>query len=110
MLHITNGEATRVPLERSGVPGVIRSWDDVLHEGPVVLAAGDEWWRVRVRYLAAAGYGDEEQMLSDFRDRGDALDAAPAHDEVVLWFEHDLHDQLLLVHHLWWLSRQPPGA
>ena len=48
-------------------------------------------------------------MLRDFREHGDPLDGAAAHDEVVFWFEHDLHDQLLLVHHLWWLSRQPPG-
>ncbi len=109
MLHITNGEATRQPLERSGVPGLMVSWDDVLHEGPVVLAAGEEWWRVRARYLASVGYGDEQQMLRDFREHGDPLDGAAAHDEVVFWFEHDLHDQLLLLHHLWWLSRMPPG-
>jgi len=110
MLHITNGEATRYPLERSGVPGTMRSWDDVLHEGPTPLAWGDEWWRVRARYLASAGYGDEEQMLRDFRDRGDALSMAHEHDEVVFWFEHDLYDQLLLIHHLWWLANFRPAS
>ena len=110
MLHVTNGNATRAPLERSGVPGTMRSWDDILHEGPTPLAGGEEWWRVRAHYLASAGYGDEEQMLRDFRDRGDALSTAHEHDEVVFWFEHDLYDQLLLVHHLWWLSRYRPAA
>src|SRR4051812_4866328 len=111
MLHITNGDATRTPLEHSGVPGTMRSWDDVLHEGPTPLAAGEEWLRVRARYLASAGYGVEEEMLRDFRAKGDALEAAAAHDEVVLWFEHDLHDQLLLIHHLWWLSlHRPPST
>lgn len=104
MLHVTNGEATRGPLQRSGVPGTMVSWDDVLHDGPTPLATGDEWIRVRARYLASVGYGDEDEMLRDFRARGDPLDAAGEHDEVVFWFEHDLYDQLLLIHHLWWLS------
>jgi len=40
MLHVTNGEATKWPLERSGVPGVVASWDDVLHQGPTPLGSG----------------------------------------------------------------------
>jgi hypothetical protein len=78
MLHITNGEATRDPLERSGVPGVVRSWDTVFYED---------------RHMPP---------------REDALADAGAHDEVVFWFEHDLHDQLLLIRHLWWLAQ--PGT
>ena len=107
MLHITNGGATQTPLERSGVPGAIASWDDVLHEGPTPLVSGDDWLRARVRYLASAGYGDEEEMLRDLRAKGDPLEEAGRHEEVVFWFEHDLHCQLLLVHHLWWLARHP---
>jgi hypothetical protein len=107
MLHITNGEATKMRLEPSGVPGEFLSWDDVLHEGRTPLASGEEWWRVRAHHLGSAGYGSEEEMLRHFRDRGDPLDAARRHDEVVFWFEHDLYDQLLLLHHLWWLSNQP---
>jgi hypothetical protein len=110
MLHITNGGATRQPLEQSGVPGTIVSWDDVLHEGPTPLVSGDEWLRVRVRYLASAGYGDEEEMLRDFRAQGDPLEEAASHDEVVFWFEHDLHCQLLLIHHLWWLAQHRPST
>ncbi len=109
MLHLTNGESTRMGLEPSGVPGTVVSWDDLLHEGPTPLAVGEEWLRARIGYLASAGYGDEEEMLRDFRAKGDPLDLAAAHDEVVFWFEHDLHDQLLLVHHLWWLSAHAPA-
>ena len=110
MLHIVNGGATQQPLEQSGVPGTIVSWDDVLHEGPTPLVSGDEWLRVRARYLASAGYGDEDEMLRDFRAKGDPLDAVAAHDEAVFWLEHDLHCQLLLIHHLWWLARHPPSS
>src|SRR5262245_27716030 len=107
MLHITNGGATQQPLEQSGVPGTIVSWDDVLHEGPTPLATGEEGLRVRVRYLASAGYGDEDEMLRDFQAKGDPLDVAASHDEVVFWLEHDLHCQLLLIRHLWWLAQHP---
>src|SRR3954463_10054670 len=85
MLHITNGDATRMPLERSGVPGTFVSWDDLLAEGPAPLALGEEWGRVRARYLASAGYGDEDEMLRDFRAKGDPLEEIAAHDEVVFW-------------------------
>ena len=107
MLHITNGESTRQGLERSGVPGAFASWDDVLYEGPTPLATGDAWVRARAAYLASAGYADEEAILQAFRANGDPLDAAGDHKEVVFWFEHDLHDQLLLIRHLWWLSTGP---
>jgi hypothetical protein len=105
VLHITNGESTRFGLEPSGVPGVIRSWDDVLYEGRIPLATGDAWVRERAAQLAAAGHGSEEEMLARMRATADPLDAAGEHDEVVFWLEHDLHDQLLLMRHLWWLSR-----
>ena len=104
MLHITNGDSTRLGLEPSGVPGVFRSWDDVLHEGRIPLATGELWVGERARQLAAAGYGTEEEMLAHMRAKGDPLDAAGEHDEVVFWFEHDTYDLLLLLRHLWWLS------
>jgi hypothetical protein len=61
--------------------------------------------RERAAQLAAAGFGTEQDLLASMRAMGDPLDAAGDHDEVVFWFEHDLHDQLLLMRHLWWLSR-----
>ena len=45
--------------------------------------------------------------------RAASWDAALAgyadHDEVVLWFEHDLFDQLLLIRHLDWFGRRNRG-
>ena len=110
MLHIVNGDSTRMGLEPSGVPGTIVSWDDLLSEGPTPLASGDAWMRVRAHYLGSAGYGDEAEILRDFHAKGDPLDAIAGHDEAVFWFEHDLHDQLLLIHHLWWLAQHPPPS
>jgi len=109
VLHITNGESTKSVLERSGVPGRFSSWDDILHEGPTPLVSGDEWLRIRARYLASAGYGTEEEMVRDFRVKDDALEKLADEDEVVFWFEHDLYDQLLLIRHLWWIGARGAG-
>ena len=73
MLHITNGEATKMPLEQSGVPGRFFSWDDILHDGPTPLVSGDEWLRIRAKYLASAGYGDEDDIYASYAGK-DALE------------------------------------
>ncbi len=105
ILHVTNGDSARVVLEQSGVPGTVIAWPDVLHEGPTPRASGEEWIRVRSRYLASAGYGEPgaslDEVLREYRRRDAALDSYAAHDEIVFWFEHDLFDQLLLIRHLW---------
>ncbi len=38
------------------------------------------------------------------------MDKYPEYEEVVLWFEHDLFDQLLLIRHLDWFARHGLGA
>src|SRR5258708_8938107 len=104
ILHVTNGDSARVLLERSGVPGTVIAWPDVLHDGPVPLVTGEEWILTRSRYLASAGGGSLEDIL-DYDRRGDAaLESSADHEEVVFWFEHDLFDQLLLLRHLWWMG------
>ena len=108
MLHITNGGATKAPLERSGIPGRFFSWDDILHDGPTPLHSGDEWLRVRAKYLASAGYGEEADFLTTYAGK-DELERLDGEDEVVFWFEHDLYDQLLLIRHLWWIDTKGRG-
>lgn len=105
MLHITNGDATRIGLERSGVPGRYVSWPDILYEGPTPLTSDrEEWRRVRVAYLSDGGYADTASLADQYA-RGDAALASwVQQDETVFWFEHDLYDQLLLIHHLAFLS------
>jgi len=108
ILHVTNGDSARVLLERSGLAGTFIAWPDILHEGPTPLLDGEEWIKVRSRYLVSGGYapGGEavDGMLSGYRARTAALESYPDYDEVVFWFEHDLFDQLLLMRHLWWLG------
>jgi hypothetical protein len=52
---------------------------------------------VRARYLAERGYGSPIKLIHDFARRDAELRRATDADEVVLWFEHDLYDQLQLL-------------
>jgi hypothetical protein len=103
MLHLTNGTAVVPAMREAGVAGLIVPWDDVLHEGPVPagLAPGALRER-RAEFLAACGWGSVDAIGRRLAERDAALERAlappsPASrpvDEIVLWFEHDLFDQL----------------
>ena len=97
MLHITNGDCAVAVLSRV-VSGIFLPWRDVLHEGPV--RAGlllEELSRERADFIANAGWGAAPKVLEQFQTRDAAFRRAGEHDEIVLWFEHDLYDQLQLI-------------
>ena len=52
---------------------------------------------MRGEYLASRGFGKPIKILHDFASRDAAFRRAGESPEVVLWFEHDLYDQLQLV-------------
>jgi hypothetical protein len=106
MLHLTNGDGAATPLRRSGLAGDVIVWADVLHEGPAPPEHGEAWRRVRSEFLCRLGYGEVGEVLAQYARSEAALDRYHEHDELVLWFEHDLFDQLLLARHLHWLGTQ----
>ncbi len=108
-LHLTNGDVAAELLRRSSVGGTVLPWRDVLHEGPVpggkTLA---ELSGVRARYLAEdCGFAPYRQVLRELRERDAALEESSRYDEVVLWFEHDLYDQLQILQLLAWFADTP---
>jgi hypothetical protein len=108
-LHVTNGDCTAETLS-GAVPGEIAVWAEPLHEGPVPYSASPEEWRqVRAHHYAARGWGTVAENESRLASWDAALDRCTEFDEVVLWLEHDLFDQLLLIRHLNWLSRRNLG-
>jgi hypothetical protein len=95
-LHITNGDCAAGTL-RSFLSDPVLVTCDVLHDGPAPLVDGDAWHETRARFLTdavEASYDETRASLARF-DR--TLVDAAADDEIVLWFEHDLFDQLLLI-------------
>src|SRR5512132_3595785 len=98
LLHVTNGESAGNTLRQTALGGAVLSWQDVLHEGPVPAVPAHELRRVRARFLADCGWGRQQALLSSLerRDR-QLLEALRDNLQVVLWFEHDLYDQLQLL-------------
>jgi hypothetical protein len=97
-LHITNGDAVVYLFRKAGILGTHVGWRDSLNDGP--LPAGlslEETSALRARYLAARGYGNAIKLFHDFSKRDAQLRKAPEVDEIVLWFEHDLYDQLQIL-------------
>ena len=99
-------------MRQAGIDGAMVAWDDVLHEGPVPTGLNPSALRERrAGFLASCGWGSAEAISRKLADRDEALeralvtapDVAPI-DEIVLWFEHDLYDQL---HILQILDRLP---
>lgn len=107
MLHVTNGDAAVAVLARA-VDGEFLPWRDVLHEGPVHAGlALDALSRRRAAFIASAGWASLADVQKQFAERDAALRGAGRHDEVVLWFEHDLYDQLQLIQLLDWFAAHP---
>lgn len=108
MLHVTNGDHAAEAIRAAGVPGSILPWRDVLHEGPVPAGlALAELSRVRAEFIASRGWASPADAERSFRERDEALAAARTEDEIVLWFEHDLYDQLQLIQVLDEAARLP---
>jgi hypothetical protein len=97
-LHVTNGDSTSSTLERTSLGGSALPWRDVLHEGPLPLAPRPAFLDARAAFLAATGWDSQASLAAAFRARDEELlGALRAGRPVVLWFEHDLYDQLQLL-------------
>ena len=109
-LHVTNGDSVAGSLCEVGVAGELLPWRDVLHEGPVPCGLSAQALReVRARFIAEEGWGDFDSVLRDFCERDAALERWREFDEVVLWFEHDLYDQLQLAQLFDFFDRHDSG-
>lgn len=87
------------------LPGTLLAWKDVLHEGPVAATASlRELSAMRASYLAKAGYGNAIKIYHEFEKRDRIMDRCADFGEIVLWFEHDLYDQLQILQVLHVLS------
>ena len=107
MLHIVNGESTASTLRESSVTGEVFSFRDALIDGPTPAGLSDqEWRRTRSAHLSESygvGLNSCEQDLSS---QDAALHSFLQHEEVVLWFEHDLFCHVNLFYLLNWFAQQ----
>jgi hypothetical protein len=103
IVHVCNGDSTADSLSLADLPGEIRVWADALDQGPVLPVSDEEHWRRRGEFWASRGFRDGAGRLAAF-DHG--VDEAAGAEELILWFEHDLFDQLALIRLLARLARR----
>ena len=118
--HVANGSSTTATIEAASLPGTRSIWADPLYEGPVPPDLSDEELvAVRVRYLAGpgdstwgtwAGTAPALDPVNDLREWRAVIERHDSYDELVLWFEHDLFDQLNLIQLLTWIREHVPAA
>jgi hypothetical protein len=109
-LHVANGTATTSLLEAAGIPGRRSVWADPLYEGPVPDLGDEQLIEVRARHLAAAYGISVPTMASELAAWRRAIAERIDYDELVLWYEHDLFDQLNLIQLLPWIGEHVPPS
>ncbi len=99
ILVITNGDSAASAIQSTDLENEhVLPWRDVLYEGPVPENVGDAVLRkIRAEYLAECGYGKHDEIANQFDERDKLIESSDRFDEIVLWFEHDLYDQLQLI-------------
>ena len=99
-------------IEAAHIPGAVSIWADPLHDGPVPgNLTDDALVEVRARHLSdphdARSLAETVEGLHAWRR------VIAAHDdyrELVLWYEHDLFDQLNLIQLLAWIRAHLPSS
>jgi hypothetical protein len=107
MLHIHNGDSTAGMARKAEISGDHIAWREALVCGPAPgRLAAEEFRRVRARYLSEAYGVDVDECETQLREQHEALARFAEHDEVVLWFEHDLFCQVHLIYLLNWFAQR----
>jgi hypothetical protein len=98
-LHIRCGSDIGLTLQEAGFTGDFLEYSDPLCQGPVLDDAG--WLDRRVEFLTESygrGSGGSRPQIAEklaLAEEG-LRSAAARYQRVVLWFEHDTYDQLIL--------------
>jgi len=110
ILNITNGDCAVEIMKKANIPGVFLPWRDVLHEGPVPDGLSlEELSKVRAQFIVERSWGSTEEVTKSFVQRDDELKSFKKYEKVILWFEHDLYDQLQIIQILDWFNQNPAG-
>ena len=110
MLHIHNGDSSANTARQSSLPGEHFAWRESLITGPTPTGvAGNEWRSLRARHLSEAYGVDLQECERGLLDQEKKLSSFEEHEEIVLWFEHDLFCQTNLLYLLNWFAQENTG-
>jgi len=100
-LHITSGDVAGGSLAKSGLPGEVFVWRDILYDGPRHPGWPDEeTLNARAIFLekATAGGLQRQGIVETLRNQYRKLTQAATDNHIVLWFDACLFDQSMLAH------------
>lgn len=101
VLLLTNGDSAADLLKAAQDRGRVEPWRDSLLEGPLPpLGPADDYQpfrEIRSGYWAGRGAGDAAALAAEYKKRDELLAAHQDYEQIELWFEHDLYDQLQLI-------------
>lgn len=109
-VHVRCGSDIRQALEIAGFQGRFTEFSDPFCIGPVPALPLHEHIRRRAEFLAGAFGLAKADALARLRGEYGALDTLGDAERVVLWFEHDSYDQLILAYLLRHLHTAPPDG
>jgi hypothetical protein len=110
MLHILNGESVAPTLGQATIPGEMFCFRDALMCGPAPAGLlQEDWRRIRAYHLSEDYQVSVEDCEKRLLEQDEALSDFSRHDEIVLWFEHDLFCQINLLYLLDWFARNQLG-
>lgn len=110
IVHVCNGDSTADTLSLADLPGDIRVWADALDRGPVLPVSDQEHYKARGEYWSKREHGSAADAAQKLATYDKEFDEATSADELILWFEHDLFDQLNLIQLLDRLARKPQSG
>jgi hypothetical protein len=110
IVHIVNGDSTADSLGLAELPGEIRVWADALDRGPLLPVGDAEHYRVRGDAWASRLGGSPADHAAKLAAYDRDFDEAAGAEELILWYEHDLFDQLALARLIARLSRRGATA
>jgi hypothetical protein len=110
ILHIRCGDDILAKLKEAGLPGEMIRWADALCQGPTPARLKEHEWRCVRAQHAVDFYGmPYDEGVEFLRKQDENLQRFRHHDEIVLWFEHDMFDQVILIYLLDWFAQQDVG-
>lgn len=110
-LHITNGDVLTEKLRTLKLQGDIITWREMLCEGKTETNVGSEsFWKTRFEFLNKNYKISKSWFIDKTLKEYRTLCNHKQEDHIVLWFEHDLFDQINMLAVISWLKTHRPYA
>ncbi|MBN8196710.1 DUF1835 domain-containing protein [Thalassospira povalilytica] len=109
-LHLRCGSDIRNGLGIAGFVGDFLEFADPFCQGPVPDLPLDEFISVRADFIASGYHITPKDALARSKREYAALNRLDQYDHVVLWFEHDGYDQLILAFLMDFIATAQPAT